>query len=196
MFENFTRYLLERQPFTETELRQIAGVSAMVTLQPGELLFAEGQLWPFNAFVSTGLLVNFTADGAGNEKVVGFAPEMFWAGDRNSLLTATAMPHSAKALEETYVVVIGHDELENLRFKIQHFNDMMNALIQKFIEFTTKNILDNMILADEEKYARLIFKIPTLPQRVPRALIASCLDISAEGLSRIVDGVPWEPQNK
>jgi CRP-like cAMP-binding protein len=197
MVNNFTRYLLEKENYTEAELLQIAKVTTVVDLTPGEILFTEGSLWPYNGFVCGGLLINFTLDGlSGNEKIVSFAPEMFWAGDRNALLTGTAMPHSARALETTRLVLIEHSDLENLRFKIQRFNDMMNLLIQKFIEVTTRTIMDNMIFSDEEKYANLISKIPTLNNRVPRHMIASCLNITHEGLDYIIDGMPWKPSGK
>lgn len=195
MFENFTRYLLEKETYTEPELQQIAGVSSVVELAPGQLLFTEGSQWPYNGFICSGMLVNFTGDGAGGEKVLSFAPEMFWAGDRNSLLTGSAMPHTARALEPTFIVLIEHTEFERLRTVISRFNDMMNDLIQRYTEVAMRNIMDNMIASDEEKYARLLAKIPTLPERAPRHLIASCLDITAEGLSVIIDGMPWQPND-
>lgn len=193
MVNNFKKYLLEKEDYNEAELQQIAAVATVVDLQAGEILFTEGSLWPYNGFVCGGLLVNYTTDGAGIEKTLSFAPELFWAGDRNSLLTGTPIPYSARALETTRLVLIEHNELENLRFKIQRFNDMMNLLIQKFIEVTTRNILDNMIFSDEEKYSRLITKIPTLNERAPRQMIASCLNITPEGLNHIIDGMPWQP---
>jgi CRP-like cAMP-binding protein len=192
MYSCFTDYLLAKAPYTEGELAKVAAVTYKRVVRKGEVLFEEGSQWPYNGFVCNGLIHNYTIDLSGKVKSLSFAPEMHWLGDRNSLLTGKPMPHSAKALEDSYIVYIENDDFEKLRIVIPRFNEMIHELIQRHIAVAQQRITQDMVLTDEERYAGFLKAKQALVSRVPPELIASYLNISPDSLDRIINGIPWK----
>ncbi|MFP9113939.1 Crp/Fnr family transcriptional regulator [Flavobacterium sp. RHBU_3] len=196
MFELFKDYLLSKVYLTAAELDAIERVCEQHTIPAGETVFTEGSYWFYNGFVCSGLVYKHTLDLDNQLKVIGFSSENYWVGDRKSLLTQSPMPFTVTALEDTTLIYIENNVFEQLCIEIPAFNDMTELLVQRHIEAMQKQIADHMVLSDEERYAALMNKRPTLCHRVPPALIASYLDICTESMNTLINGIPWPQKSK
>jgi CRP/FNR family transcriptional regulator, anaerobic regulatory protein len=188
MFDLFKAYMLSKAPFTTAEIAAVERVVTECPVPAGSVIFTEGTHWPYNGFVCKGLVQKHTLHDNGFEKTVGFCCENYWLGDRSSLLTGNAMPYSALALEDTYLLLIENTDFENLRITVPSFNEMMSELITNNISVTQKEIADSMVMGDEQRYADMIQKYPALMHRVPPHMIASYLNIGLNSLNAILNG--------
>lgn len=185
MFENFCNYLNDKAHFTHAEIEQIKAVSQIKKIGKGELLMQEGTVWTYNAFVCKGLLRSFYTDINGTEFTLSFAPESYWAGDRQSLLTGKPTPYSVDALEDSHVILIGQKDFYGLCTKIDAFNTMMSGLIQKHLIVTEDNINNNIRLSTEQKYYNFLAKYSAVAGRIPHDVIASYIGTTPKGLEQI-----------
>lgn len=177
----FKNYLLEKAPFTLTEIETLLTAATLVHYNNGEVIFAQNSYFNYNAFVCSGLVAT-TALYNGQNYAVGFAPEQHWLGDRQSLLTGTPMHYTATALEDTTLLLLPEDTFEQLRVTIPLFNDLMFSLIQNSLLQAQQRIQNNAILSDAERYATFCTEKPGLATRVPLHLLASYLKMKTETL--------------
>ena len=185
MFENFSRYLLDKAAFTTTELNQIKAVSHIIKVQKDELFVQEGSIWPYNGFVCSGIVRSFTIDDYGNECTLNFAPADYWVGDRASLLTGKPVPFSADAIEDSHIILIEQKDFHELCKKVDTFNTLMSGMIQKNIEITHKYINESISMNEKEKYCRFLDKYKAVAHRIPHDMIASYVGATPEILTRI-----------
>jgi CRP-like cAMP-binding protein len=185
MFENFSKYLKEKADFTPAEIEQIKAVSHVHKINKGTLLLKEGSVWEHNAFVCSGLLRSFYTDANGIDFTLSFAPQNYWAGDRQSLLTGKPTPYSVDALQDTHVILISQSDFYDLSKKIDTFNTMMNTLIQKHLVVTENNINDGIRLSTEQRYYNFLAKYSAVVHLIPQEIIASYIRTTPDVLARI-----------
>lgn len=185
MFKTFSNYLKDKAHFTNAEIEQIKGVCMEKTILKGELLMLEGTVCDCNTFVCSGLLRSFYTDINGAEFVLSFAPDDYWVGDRQSILTGTPTPYSVDALVDTDVIVITQKDFNCLCTKIDTFNTMMSRLIKKHLTVTEERVTDGMRLSAEQKYHNFLAKHAAVAATIPHHMIASYVGITPEVLTRI-----------
>lgn len=185
MFENFSNYLKSKGDFTSSEIEQIKAVSQLRKIDKGTVLMQEGTVWTCNAFVCSGLLRSFYTDVNGTEFTLSFAPEDYWAGDRQSVLTGKPTPYSVDALEDSHILLIEQKDFYDLNTKIDSFNTMTSSLIQRHLVVTENNINDGIRLSTEQKYYNFLAKYSRVAGRIPQAIIASYIGTTPDVLARI-----------
>ena len=185
MLATFIKYIRERSACTDEDLAKIEKVCQLKKLRKRQYLLQDGDVWKYNAFVTSGCLRTYTVDEKGNEHIINFAIENWWTGDRESLHSGEPSIFNIDALEDSEVVLISKTNFENLCKEIPAFNDMVNAILQKSFIVAQNRIHTFISLTAEEKYLKFLEKYPHLPMRVPQGMIASYLGITAETLSRI-----------
>lgn len=185
MFEIFSKYLTDKIELTEPELSRISSVSVIKKLRRKQYLLQEGDVWRHYAFVCQGCLRTYRLDENGNEHILKFSIENWWAGDRESLLTGRPSQCFIDALEESVVIMITKENFDKLCQEIPAFNNLVNELLNRTYIASQQRIHANITYTSEEKYRNFIEKYPDITSRVPLHMIASYLGISPETLSRI-----------
>ena len=185
MFENFTRYLLDKIDLTEGELSLIILQCVSKKLRKKQYLLEAGEVWRYDVFVSSGLLKLYFLDDKGLEHILQFVPENHWTGDRESMLTGLPSKLHIDAIEGSEVVMIQNQDFEMLRRTIPSFNDFVNDTLNKNVLAHQQRIHNSITGSAEEKYNNFILRFPQIINRIPLHMIASYLGVSAETLSRI-----------
>ncbi|GAA4166250.1 Crp/Fnr family transcriptional regulator [Chryseobacterium ginsenosidimutans] len=185
MFDNFKDYLENKITLSEYELDLIKSFLILKKLRKHQYLLQEGDVWKYNAFISSGLLKTFSVDHKGQEHIMNFSPENHWAGDRESLTTGTPSEFNIVALENSEIVLIEKEDFDIICKQIPQFYRMANEILHRSFLASQKRIHANISLSIEEKYQDFIHKYPSVINRIPQHMIASYLGISAETLSRI-----------
>ena len=185
VIDKFIQYLTDKTHLTVEEIGQIMQVCIPKKVRKKQLLLQEGDVWKYNAFVSNGFLRTYSIDDKGNEHILNFAPENYWSGDRESLMTGKPSRFNIEAIEDSDVVLITKENFDHLCRTIPNLNDLVNAILHKSFVVSQDRIHAGISLSAEEKYQKFLDQYPQIANRVPQHMIASYIGITPETLTRI-----------
>lgn len=154
-------------------------------LKRKEVLFREGEVAGFECFVNKGCLRTYSIDPKGTEHIVMFAIEDWWTSDLYSFLTKTPATFTIDALEESEVLQLSREGIEQLYERVPKFERFFRIMFQNAYLAQQQRINQNLSQPAEERYLRFIAKYPQIEQRVPQKQIASYLGITPEFLSML-----------
>jgi CRP/FNR family transcriptional regulator len=179
------QYLRNKFPISAEEFKLIQSLSSVKKLRKNQYLLQAGDVCRFAVFVAQGCLRTYTVDQKGNEHIIYFAVENWWAGDRESYMTEKPSVFNIDAVEETEVVFFTKEHFEKIAKEIPAFNQMINEILQKSFNVSQNRIHAAISFTAEEKYLDFLQRYPQLANRVPQQLIASYLGMTPETLSRV-----------
>lgn len=185
MFDNFYKYLTANFPLTEEEFALIKQVSIVKKLRKKQYLLQEGDIWRYNAFVSKGLLRTYRVDDKGQEHIIQFSLENWWAGDRQSYHAEEPARYNIDAFEDSEVILISKQDFPLLLQQLPALDTFMKELMERSFIALQNRVHSNITFTAEEKYADFTRSYPAMLNRIPQHLIASFLGITPETLSRI-----------
>lgn len=155
------------------------------TLRKKDVLLFAGDVCAAMSFVSSGCLRIFHQDANGKEHILLFAPEDWWAVDTLSFYQQTPAFYTIDALEDTEVLQLGFDDLENLYARVPKFERFFRILSQNGFILYQRRIVSNLSEPAEARYARFKKLYPNLSRRIAQKHIASYLGITPEFLSQL-----------
>ncbi|HLX93176.1 MAG TPA: Crp/Fnr family transcriptional regulator [Puia sp.] len=185
MIEVFKKYISEKITLAEEEYSIIESVCISRKVKKRQFIMHEGEVCKQIAFVCKGFLRTYFIDDNGDEHIMNFAPENYWSGDRESLMSGFPSKYNIDALEDSDIIVIKKADFDEICKRIPSFNDMTNAILQKSLVVAQQRIHASITYSAEEKYNYFLSKYPSLVNRVPQHMIASYLGLSRETLSRV-----------
>ncbi|MBS7232606.1 Crp/Fnr family transcriptional regulator [Flavobacterium psychroterrae] len=185
MFEVFAKYLQNQIQLNDQELNMIQKVCVSKRLRKNQYLLQEGDVWRYNAFITSGCLRTYSVNDKLQEHILNFAIENYWIGDRESLLNGTPSRYNIDAIEDSEVLLISKEDFAVLMKSIPQFQDLVNLIIERSFAASQDRINSSISLNAEEKYATFLKRQPKIANRVPQHMVASYLGITPETLSRI-----------
>jgi CRP/FNR family transcriptional regulator len=186
MYEVFQKYLKEKaSSLSQDNLEQIRSLAVVKKLRKKQYLLQEGDVWKYDAFISSGCLRTYSIDEKGNEHIIGFSIENWWTGDRESILSGEPSRFNIDAIEDSELVLFTHSNFELLCHEIPEFNHMVNTILQRSFVAAQNRIQAALSYTAEEKYLNFVKKYPGFAMRIPQSMIASYLGMTPETLSRI-----------
>jgi CRP-like cAMP-binding protein len=151
----------------------------------GEFVVRNGEINKYENFVLSGCLKTFYIDNGGQEHIVMFAVENWWTADLGSFITQTPADLNVQCVEDSELVQIHFNDLEQLYHDIPKLERFFRIIIQKAFVAAQKRIFNNFSLPAAERYLQFRKEYPKIEQRVPQYMIASYLGITKEFLSKI-----------
>jgi CRP-like cAMP-binding protein len=185
MFELLSQSIKEKVSIKEDEFNFAKTLFIPKKLRKKQYLLQEGDVSKYTAFVEKGMLRTFTVDEKGNEPILQFSMEGWWAADLYSFLTEEPSHYHIEAIEECELLLISKPSWDILLDKVPAFERYFRILIQNSLIATQRRLMSSMSETAEEKYTKLIDNFPGCLQRIPQHMIASYLGITPETLSRI-----------
>jgi CRP-like cAMP-binding protein len=153
-------------------------------LKKGDLLTRTGDVCRQVSFINKGLLRMFyMVDG--KEICTGFVPENNYLAQYDSFLTRQPSAGNIDALEDCELINLSYDNMQTLYNEkpvFQMFGRKIAEMLFIMVSLQTNSLLT---LTPEERYRALLEKQPFIIQRVPQYMIASCIGITPEHLSRL-----------
>jgi CRP-like cAMP-binding protein len=154
-------------------------------LRKGQFLLQEGDVCQYMGFIVKGATRLFADDKKGHEHILKFGVEEWWAGDYESFYLLTPSKYYVEALEETDLILITNEQLQEYIRTMRAIKAMVEALDRGSAVANTKRMHAAISFNAEERYEELAQTYPHFLQRFPQNMIASYLGISPETLSRI-----------
>jgi CRP-like cAMP-binding protein len=136
-------------------------------------------------FTNSGCLRIFNLDKSGQEYNVLFCPENWWATDMSSFSTQKPALYSISALEDTEVVYLSHNDLEQLYIEVPKLERFFRILTQNGFYLFQNRLMSNLSKTAEERYALFSKQYPGLEARIAQKHIASYLGITPVFLSML-----------
>jgi CRP-like cAMP-binding protein len=184
LFEQIQKSIARFIELEEKEFEIFQNILSYKRLQKKEILLRIGQDCRNIYFINKGCIrYYYLVDG--EEKTAQFFFENGWFTDYESFLTGSPAENYVDALEETELLCVERDSLNQLYKqvpKFEKFGRMMAENAYLGIRHRTKNLTT---LSAEQRYLNLMKERHKIFERIPQHYIASYLNIRPQSLSRI-----------
>ncbi|WP_316812925.1 Crp/Fnr family transcriptional regulator [Pedobacter heparinus] len=157
------------------------------TIEKNQFLLRENEVCKYEYFVIKGGLRLYELERSGNEKVFYFGFEDWWITDKYSFLTGKPSLYNLQAIEDTQVLAISKEKLDQLFMDIPAIESYFHKVLQSTFAIWQVHVL-LMHKTAAEKYAMFTSMYGSLESRLPQQLIASYLGMTRETLNRIKSG--------
>lgn len=154
-------------------------------VKKGQYLVHAGGLDRSTYFIVTGCLRSYFIDREGQEHVVQFPMEGWWAGDLRSFILQQPAQLHLQAIEDCRLLELPHSDLHELYERSPRWERYMRIIMQRSLVSFQERMVQVFSQTAEERYDAFCARYPQLEQRIPQRLIASYIGITPEFLSRL-----------
>ena len=178
-------YVSQHVRLTSQEQEQLLGFVTERKILKKQYLLQAGDVCTYQSMVASGCLRVFFSDPEGTEHTMQFAIENWWVADLGSFITGKPAFYHIQALEDTFVLQLHRDRMEELYATIPKLERFFRIIVQRGYIAAQNRIISNLSEPAEVRYNRFRDKYPQIDNRVPQYMIASYLGITPEFLSKI-----------
>ena len=150
----------------------------------GQYLLQQGDICRFSGFIISGCTKTFFIDDQGQEHVIMFSIEDWWASDMGSFISQKPADLNVQCLENTEIISLSYDSQRELLEEIPKLERFFRIIIERAFVSSQKRIVRNFTMTAKERYLFFRSQYPQIEQRIPQYLIASYLGITKEFLSK------------
>ena len=151
----------------------------------GQYIVQQGDVCKYECFVISGCTKTFFVDEEGQEHIIMFAIEDWWASDLGSFITQTPADFSVQCIENTDFIMFSNDDIEDLYSEIPKLERFFRLIIERAFVASQKRLIRNFSLSAKDRYLYFKKQYPKIDQRIPQYMIASYLGVTKEFLSKI-----------
>jgi len=148
-------------------------------------LLAPNETCRYIYFIVKGCLRSFFVDDKGNEHIYQLRLDNNWISDLESFFSQRPSKYYIEALEDSDMLRISFDRLEQLYQEVPKLERYFRILFQKAYINALERLNATMWESAPDRYNDMLKEHPDMFQRVPLVYIASYLGITPESLSRI-----------
>jgi CRP-like cAMP-binding protein len=185
MFELLREHIARRIDITDEEFELATSFFTPRKLRKKQFLVQEGEPGRYIAYVTRGCLRTYTVDENGEEHVVEFAIEDWWASDLRSFLSGENATFNIDAIEDSRLLLVDRESREGLLRAVPKMERFFRLLQESNYVATHRRIGESLSKSADERYLNFLKTYPQLVRRIPQKYIASFLGITPQSLSRI-----------
>ena len=182
---SFLEYLNKYIQLTPEEESIVSKALIQRNYIKGQYIVQEGDICRNQNYIITGKVRTFYLDKNGTEHIIAFGIENWWVGDLGSFITQSSADFNVQCLENTSVLQISKEQLEQLYLEVPKIERFFRLIIQSAYVSAQKRIVRNLSLSAKDRYLLFLAEYPDIVQRVPQYMIASYLGITKEFLSNL-----------
>ena len=170
--------------FSEEEIDSLQGCLVKRFISKGDHFLNPNQISRHIAFIDSGLMMHYSLHD-GIEIPCNFSMEGNWMGSLKSLTSGSPSEVAIKALEDSWILEMSAEQMENLFRSSPRWLEFKNHLVQGVFFNITQHNADLAMLDAKARYYKFMRENPDLVNRVPQYYIAAYLGIKPQSLSRI-----------
>ncbi|MFN1218778.1 Crp/Fnr family transcriptional regulator [Chryseobacterium kwangjuense] len=155
----------------------------VIHLKKKDFLLSEGQVSKHMRFIAKGSLYAYSLDEKGKENTTQLGIENWWINDLYSYLSGQPSRMFIQANEETTVIQISKENLEQLYKEVPAISDFWRLKMQSAYVTLQERTFEHSRVDAYTKYRNFISTYRNIEQRFPQFMIASYLGITVEYLS-------------
>jgi CRP-like cAMP-binding protein len=176
---------------SDEEKKLISSKFSPRTVRKGQFLVFSGGKCKTTNFVIDGSVMAYFTDHKGHDHIIQFAFEGWWISDLKSFITQQEAIFNVQALEETTVLEISYENLEELYSHIPQLERFFRIVTQKAFVAFQERILETISQTAEERYRTFHEKFKKYETRISQKLIASYMGVTPEFFSRMKKQMEW-----
>lgn len=180
LFENITE-LTPLSPDQEDLVREAFRVKAFAKK---EYLLSAGEVSNYMRFVADGCVRVYAVEDD-REIITQFGIRGWWINDLYSYLTQSPSTQYIQAVQDTTVLLLHRDRLEELYETVPPIERFFRIKFQNAYTALQERHLQNISLSALERYEQFRKQYRDIEQRVPQYMVASYLGITKEFLSAL-----------
>ncbi|WP_207515247.1 Crp/Fnr family transcriptional regulator [Longitalea luteola] len=184
MYDLLSNHIARHVTLSELDQQTFFAALKPVKLRRHQYLLQEGMVCRHDHFVIKGGVRQYEVDNKGHEKVIHFGFQDWWITDRYSWLTGSPSIYNIQALEDSELLQIDKDTLDQLFINIPRLERYFHIVLQHTFAYWQERILVLQKPA-MERYLHFRKLYGHLEQRLSQQHIASYLGITRESLSRL-----------
>jgi CRP-like cAMP-binding protein len=181
----FLFHINKHVSLNEEEQQELISLTHIKKVNRNEYLLREGEVSRCISFVLEGCLKIYHANIDGQEHIIDFCIEEWWADDLHSLLTQLPSTYYIKAIENTLLVQISKQKLEVLYTKIPKLERFFRILFQNAYIAQREQINQTISRSAKERYLLFLQKKPYAIHRFSQKDIASYLGVTPQFFSAL-----------
>lgn len=181
LYKNIQRHV----PLSEQDKKLLTDTFHKKKIKRKQFLLEAGDVSKYTYFILEGCVRTYYTDKDGEEHVLAFAIEDWWAGDVSSFSSSEASIFSIDALEDSEVLYTDKAGMDKLYREIPQLEKYFRIIFQKALAAQFQRITNTNSFTAEERYVAFQKKYPQFDRRIPQKYLASYLGITPEFLSKL-----------
>ncbi|WP_080905294.1 Crp/Fnr family transcriptional regulator [Parabacteroides sp. Marseille-P3160] len=174
---------------TPEEWELLKTIIGKATIKKNDFFLKENAVCDSIAFVNSGVLVYYKTLENANEVTTDFAFENEWVTNNHSRLNHSPSHLNIKAIEDSELLVVKHQELLSFYDKIPALERFSRVLMEQAYVKLVQLSIDLQTLSATDRYLKLLKIYPEIFRKVPLYHIANYLGIAPKSLSRIRNSI-------
>lgn len=170
---------------SDSEIAAFTSILKITRVKKRQFIIQPGFVSEYRNYIVKGAVRVFYLDDAGKEHTVSIGIEDWFFTDFHSYLNRTPAEYYAEALEDSVIIQMKYDDVEELCGRIHALCQYFRLYIEKALSYSNQRVITNISKTSEERYWEYVTKYPQIANRVPQYVLASYLGISPESISRI-----------
>jgi CRP-like cAMP-binding protein len=171
--------------FREEDFPEFLALFETFLLKKGDCFYRAGEIPKYSPFIMQGCMRKYFVNAEGEEQIVFFAEEDWFAGEVQCMRTRTKTQMYLQAIEDCELLGI---TIENSMLAMERFPEYKKFFDLRYPREHNRLIQESIRLRSESPenlYRWLMEERPSLIQRVPLHYIANYLGLRPETLSRV-----------
>ncbi len=182
-YQQLLNHIREIVEISETEFNNYLPKFEIKVLKKKQNLLEPDQISKHMRYIVSGCARVYTLDEQGNEKTLQIGIENWWVNDLYSYITQKPSTMFIQTLEETTIIQINKNNLEDIFNHSNAISNFFRIKIQNAYVSLQERTKENMLTDAYARYQKFRTDYRDIEQRVPQYIIASYLDITPEFLS-------------
>ncbi|WP_299484970.1 Crp/Fnr family transcriptional regulator [uncultured Allomuricauda sp.] len=181
ILNNIARYVT----LSDDETEQFISILKTTRIKKRQFVIQPGFVSEYRNYIVEGAVRVFYLDDHGKEHTVSIGIEDWFFTDFHSYLTRTPAEYYAEALEDSLILQMKYEDVEDLCSRIHPLCQYFRLYIERALSHSNQRVITNISKTSEERYWEYVNKYPQIANRIPQYVLASYLGISPESISRI-----------
>lgn len=185
MYKEIIDHLLKEIQLSTREQEEFISILSEVRIPKKEFLIVAGEPVSAEYYVVRGCLIAYYLDEKGARHILQFAVEDWWISDFEAFFDGTPSQLYVESLEDSVLLEIKKDALEELYYRIPAFERFFRIKITSAFVALRSRVLSSLQKSGRQRYLEFCEVYPEIEKRVPNSHIANYLGLKPESLSRI-----------